>query len=94
LVEEVQELLNRGYDPELNSLNTVGYKEIISMLKGEVDIETAGSEIQKNSRRFAKRQMTWFRKYAPHRWIKFNEEPNLSEIVEEAKKIIVKELKS
>ena len=77
----------------LNSLNTVGYKEIISMLKGEIDKKTAISEIQKNTRRFAKRQMTWFRKYAPQAWIKFNEEPNLSRIVEEAKKIIDEELR-
>lgn len=93
LLNEVKTLLEKGYSPELNALNTVGYKEIISYLNGEIDKETAISEIQKNTRRFAKRQMTWFRKYTPDRWITYKEEPNLSDIVEEAKKVIVEKLK-
>ncbi|MCF7832167.1 MAG: tRNA (adenosine(37)-N6)-dimethylallyltransferase MiaA [Candidatus Marinimicrobia bacterium] len=89
LIDEVKALIDKGYSADLNALNTVGYKEIIAYLDGELDKETAISEIQKNTRRFAKRQMTWFRKYSPDHWITFNQEPNLSDIVEEAKKIIV-----
>jgi len=94
LIDEVKTLLDNGYLPELNALNTVGYKEIISFLNKEIDKDKAISEIQKNTRRFAKRQMTWFRKYSPDHWIAYKQEPNLSDIVEEAKKIIAKELKS
>lgn len=92
LVEEVMNLLENGYSPELNALNTVGYKEIISYLNEQTDLETAISEIQKHTRHFAKRQMTWFRKYSPDHWIEYEQEPNLIDIVENAKKIIVEEL--
>jgi tRNA dimethylallyltransferase len=50
-----------GYKSDLNSLNTVGYKEIISYLNNEIDLERAIELIKRNTRRFAKRQMTWFR---------------------------------
>ena len=62
LVEEVKNILSNGYSTELNSLNTVGYKEIISYLKNEISLERAVELIKRNTRRFAKRQMTWFRK--------------------------------
>jgi len=58
LVKEVEGLL--AYQ-ELKALQTVGYKEIFKYLNGEWTLETAISEIQKNSRRYAKRQMTWNR---------------------------------
>jgi tRNA dimethylallyltransferase len=61
LVEEVKKILDRGFDSKINSLNTLGYKEIISYLEGEYSIERAIELIKRNTRRFAKRQMTWFR---------------------------------
>jgi len=45
-----------------NALQTVGYKELFAYFDGEWDLETAVSEIKKNTRRYAKRQMTWFRR--------------------------------
>ena len=48
---------------ELNALQTVGYRELFAHFDGEYDLETAVSEIKKNTRRYAKRQVTWFRKY-------------------------------
>ncbi|MFC2103039.1 tRNA (adenosine(37)-N6)-dimethylallyltransferase MiaA [Bacteroidota bacterium] len=59
-VDEVQALLNAGYGKKLNSLNTVGYKEIISHLEGEITLERAIELIKRNTRRYAKRQFTWF----------------------------------
>ncbi|MDX1720548.1 MAG: tRNA (adenosine(37)-N6)-dimethylallyltransferase MiaA, partial [Salegentibacter mishustinae] len=53
---------------ELNALNTVGYKELFSYLEGKDSLETAVSEIKKNTRRFAKRQLTWFRKDQEINW--------------------------
>lgn len=52
----------------LNALNTVGYKELFAYLDGEYSLDDAISEIKKNTRRFAKRQLTWFRKDATIRW--------------------------
>ena len=48
---------------QLRSLQTVGYKEIFSHLDGEIELEQCKEEIKKNSRRYAKRQITWFKKY-------------------------------
>ncbi|MDR0926650.1 MAG: tRNA (adenosine(37)-N6)-dimethylallyltransferase MiaA [Ignavibacteria bacterium] len=63
LVDETESVLNMGYSPTLNSLNTVGYKETIVYLNGDMSLDTAISEIQKNTRHYAKRQLTWLRKF-------------------------------
>jgi tRNA dimethylallyltransferase len=68
LVDEVKSILSRGYSKELNALNTVGYKEIISFLENEITIERAVELIKRNTRRYAKRQMTWFRKDKRIQW--------------------------
>jgi len=53
----------------LNALQTVGYKEIFSYLDGKLKMEEATDLIQQNSRHFAKRQLTWFRKYDQLTWV-------------------------
>ncbi len=68
LVKEVKELLAKGYS-EKNALNAVGYKEVISFFKGEVTNEKMVELIKRNTRRFAKRQLTWFRKDLSINWI-------------------------
>ena len=61
LVDEVRGLLEAGYDPALNPLRTIGYREPISFLKGEIDEPEMTRLIKQNTRRYAKRQETWFR---------------------------------
>jgi len=53
---------------ERNALNTVGYKELFNYLDGKSDLETAVEKIKTNTRRYAKRQMTWFRRDASIHW--------------------------
>lgn len=77
LVEETQEVLNKGYKSDSNSLNTVGYKEIISYLNGEIDLERAIELIKRNTRRYAKRQLTWFRKDNRIKWLDINNEDDI-----------------
>ncbi len=60
LVDEVVGLQRRGYSRHLNALNTVGYAEVFSRLAGEITDDEMRRLIQRNSRRYAKRQMTWF----------------------------------
>lgn len=60
LIEEVKALLNKGYDKNLVSMQAIGYKEIIDYLQGNVDLEEALRILKRNTRRFAKRQFTWF----------------------------------
>ncbi|GLU44509.1 tRNA (adenosine(37)-N6)-dimethylallyltransferase MiaA [Allomuricauda sp. NBRC 101325] len=58
---------------QLNALQTVGYKELFEYLDGQSTLESAVSEIKKNTRRFAKRQLTWLRKNKNILWVDFDE---------------------
>lgn len=69
LIEEVTTLKDKQH---LNALNTVGYKEIFKYFNGEWDLEFAISEIKKNSRRFAKRQLTWFKRNQKTLWFDYD----------------------
>jgi len=60
-VAEVRKLLDMGYDPGLNALNTVGYKEIIAHLRGEFSLRDAEYWINIRTRQYAKRQITWIK---------------------------------
>ena len=62
LVEEVKKLINMGYDRRLVSMHGIGYKEIIAYLYGETSLEEAIDTIKQETRHFAKRQLTWFRR--------------------------------
>lgn len=83
LIEETKKVLSMGYGKEANSLNTVGYKEIISCLENEITLERAVEIIKRNTRRFAKRQMTWFRKDERINWIDINSEKDLHSVPEQ-----------
>ncbi|MCX7795824.1 MAG: tRNA (adenosine(37)-N6)-dimethylallyltransferase MiaA [bacterium] len=61
LIEETKYILSLGYSPGLPSLQTLGYREIIKYLQGIYSLESAIEEIKKETRRYAKRQLTWFR---------------------------------
>jgi tRNA dimethylallyltransferase len=62
LVEEVHDLLNNGFSSQLKPMQSLGYKQICSYLQGEVSLEEAIASIKQETRRYAKRQLTWFRK--------------------------------
>ena len=68
LLEEVRGLANKRH---LNALNTVGYKELFEHLEGKTSLDDAIAEIKKNTRRFAKRQLTWFKRNENVKWFDF-----------------------
>lgn len=68
LVEEVEELLDKGYNKEMQALKAIGYKEIIAALQKEMTMEEAIDLLKKNTRHFAKRQLTWFRRDPNIKW--------------------------
>jgi len=68
LLDEAQSLYHKR---KLNALNTVGYKELFAFFEGRMDLEQAVEEIKKNTRRFAKRQLTWFRKDENIKWFDY-----------------------
>ena len=76
LLDEAKALLPYKH---LNALNTVGYKELFQYFEGNYTLEFAVSEIKKNTRRFAKRQLTWFRKDKSIKWFDYKTE--VSEII-------------
>ncbi len=69
LVEEVMGLLKRGYTRDLVSMQGLGYKEVISALSGEISMDEAKEIIKRDTRHFAKRQLTWFRREKNVIWI-------------------------
>ncbi len=82
LVEETRNILNSGVSRNANSLNTVGYKEIISYLENEIKLDRASELIKRNTRHYAKRQMTWFRKDSRIRWISIESKEDLLNVPE------------
>ena len=69
LVSEVAGLLARGLSPDLKPLQSIGYRQVIAHLQGRYPLETTLRLIQQETRRFAKRQLTWFRKEPGIRWL-------------------------
>ena len=67
LLDEVRGLLHR--DPSLNALQTIGYQEPLAYLRGEIAYDEMVRLIKRNTRRYAKRQWTWFRRYPEYRWV-------------------------
>ncbi len=73
LFEETAKVLKMGYSSGSNSLNTVGYKEAMAFINGKLDRSTAVNLIKQNTRRYAKRQMTWFRGMPQAEWFDIRE---------------------
>lgn len=90
LVAEVQSLLEKGYTRDLVSMQGLGYKEICSYLAGECSLNEAVTTIKRDTRHFAKRQLTWFRREQDVIWInknqfEYDEEAILNSILETLK---------
>jgi tRNA dimethylallyltransferase len=69
LVDEVQEVWRRGYGPALPPLQSIGYREIGAYLRGRCGLAEAIADMQRATRQFAKRQMTWFRADPTVEWV-------------------------
>ncbi|MFQ5929864.1 MAG: tRNA (adenosine(37)-N6)-dimethylallyltransferase MiaA [Acidobacteriota bacterium] len=69
LIEEVNQLLDRGYSPDCKGFEALGYRHAISLLGGNLSREEAIKLTQRDTRRYAKRQMTWFRREEDIHWL-------------------------
>ncbi|HDI51930.1 MAG TPA: tRNA (adenosine(37)-N6)-dimethylallyltransferase MiaA [Bacteroidetes bacterium] len=83
LFEEVERQRDLGYHRNLQAMQTVGYQEIYACLEGEITREEAISLIKRNTRRFAKRQMTWFKADSRIRWLTPDENIDVGKLSEE-----------
>jgi tRNA dimethylallyltransferase len=68
LIDEVKSLIGEGYDRKLTSMQAIGYKEVAEHLHGKYTYDELVSILKQNTRNFAKRQMTWFRRFKNVHW--------------------------
>lgn len=83
LIEEVKKLLSMGYDKNLISMQGIGYKEIIKYLEVEYTLDEAVEIIKRDSRRYAKRQITWFKRYKDSEWFDLEKYDNMELLKED-----------
>ncbi len=95
LVQEVEALLACGIEPkeEGGAMQAIGYKEIVCALRGEMSLDTAISLIKQGSRRYAKRQWTWFRRDERTKWFDWSEYSSQEQLKEALLASIVDDLK-
>jgi len=78
LLQEVKALIDKGYPPNLPAMQALGYKELICHLNGEYNLQTAIDAIKQGTRRFAKRQITWFKHQLPQaRWVDISKQSDI-----------------
>lgn len=96
LLQEVKTLLERGIEPrkEGGAMQAIGYKEIVSGLRGEMDLDRAVSLIKQSSRRYAKRQWTWFRRDTRTQWFDWTAYPNQNALITDVLMSIQREIQS
>jgi tRNA dimethylallyltransferase len=80
LQEETQRLLDRGYGPHLSAMRGVGYKQMAGYLLGDYDYEEAVRRLKRDTRRFAKRQLTWFRAEPAIHWVMIASEERVEQV--------------
>ena len=83
LVDEVKELMAMGLTSDDISMKGIGYKEIIAFLNNEYDLATAVDTVKKNTRHYAKKQLTWYRRYDKINWLNISEFNSDEEAIEE-----------
>jgi len=88
LEKEIRDLLSSGLDKRCTALQAIGYKEFVTALDGLCTIEEAADEVRKASRRYAKRQLTWFRRNKSMHWLTRYENEGSEEIIAKARQII------
>ena len=91
LVKEVAALREQGYGRQYSSMKALGYKEILDYLDGELTLEEAASKIKLETRHFAKRQLTWFRREKNVIWIDRSEYEDEEKMTDEMVRILREE---
>ncbi len=83
LVDEVKTLISRGINRSMTAMQALGYKEIAAYLDGEITLNQAIDLIKRDTRRFAKRQLTWFKRDPRIHWVDVHNYDNTSKLAEE-----------
>ena len=88
LIAEIQGLLAAGVPPKCTAMQAIGYKEFVAALKGECTIGEAADQVRQASRRYAKRQLTWFRRNQKIHWLTREEGRSGGEILTAARRFL------
>jgi tRNA dimethylallyltransferase len=88
LVNEVKKLLYKNVDVKSTSMQGLGYKEIAEYIQGKLSYNDAVEVIKRDTRRYAKRQLTWFRKDNRVNWIEIGNNSNIVFLAKEIKKLL------
>ena len=88
LVKEIQSLLASGIPENCTAMQAIGYKEFVAALEGKITIEEAANQVRQSSRRYAKRQLTWFRRNQAMHWLTREDGEEPGEILARARGIL------
>ncbi len=86
LLEEIREILSSGIPEKATAIQAIGYKEFIDAMAGRATVEEAIAQVQRSSRRYAKRQLTWFKRNPNIHWILRRPEQTAQEIFSQARR--------
>ena len=90
LEKEIRDLLASGIPASCTAMQAIGYKEFLSAMDGQCSMEEAADQVRQSSRRYAKRQLTWFRRNPNMNWLPRHEDEGAEEILERARRLILK----
>ena len=90
LMEEIQSLLASGIPAKCTAMQAIGYKEFVTALDGGCTIEEAAAQVQQSSRRYAKRQLTWFRRNPEMHWLTRDHAVGSEEILLQARQVLTR----
>ncbi len=88
LVKEIQDLLASGIPAGCTAMQAIGYKEFVAALEGRGTIEEAADQVRQSSRRYAKRQLTWFRRNKNIHWLTRQTGQGQEEILHQARRVL------
>ena len=88
LIDEIQGLLARGIPEKCTAMQAIGYKEFVAALHGACSLEEAGGQVKQSSRRYAKRQLTWFRRNPENIWLIREDGQTSMEILDSARQYL------
>ena len=89
LEQEVRSLLEQGVAPECQSMQSIGYRQMVWYLNGSMDYAAAVDKLKQATRNFAKRQITWYKKMPYIHWLHLDDEPDYKQAVAEISEILV-----
>ena len=89
LEQEVRSLLARGVSPDCQSMQSIGYRQMVWYLNGSLPYDEAVDKLKQATRNFAKRQITWYKKMPYIKWLQLEKQPNYANVVGRICEILV-----